>query len=68
MERPYEKVPLIAMIILIQEYSKLVKDNFKMQKDLDQMVEELNIRFNIPSDKQITIDDYLRSRKNETSE
>ena len=67
MNRPYEKVPLIALIILIQEYSKLVKDNFNMQKDLEQMEEEIKIRFNIEDDKQITIDDYLRSRKNESN-
>ena len=66
MERPYEKVPLIAMIILIQEYSKLVKDNFKMQKDLDKMQDELNRRFAKPEEnRQITIEEYMRSRKNE---
>lgn len=63
MNRPYEYVPLIALIILIQEYSKMVKDNFKYQKDLDQMQEEIKIRFNIEDDKQISIDDYLRSRE-----
>ena len=63
MNRPYEYVPLIALIILIQEYSKMVKDNFKMQKDLEQMVDELNIRFNIPSDKQISIDEYMRTKE-----
>lgn len=65
MNRPYEYVPLIALIILIENYSKMVKDNFNMQKDLDQMVEELNIRFNIPNNKQISIDEYLRKREQE---
>lgn len=63
MNRPYEYVPLIALIILIQEYSKMVKDDFKYQKDLDQMQEEIKIRFNIENDKQISIDEYLRSRE-----
>ena len=65
MNRPYKDVPLIGLIILVQEYTKMVKENNKMQKDLDQMIEEINIRFNIKDDNQITIDDYLRSRNNE---
>lgn len=44
--RPYKYVPLIALTILIENYTKMVKDDYKFQKDLDQMVEELNIRFN----------------------
>ena len=65
MKRPYKEIPLIAMIILIQEYSKMVKDNYKFQEDLDQMLEELNIRFNIDKEdiKQITIEEYLRKRE-----
>ena len=63
MNRPYENVPLIGLIILVQEYTKMAKDNIKVQKDLDQMLEEINIRFNIEDDKQISIDDYLRSRE-----
>lgn len=62
MNRPYEFVPLIGLLILIENYSKLVKDNFKYQKDLDLMQEEIKIRFNIENDKQISIDEYLRSR------
>lgn len=67
MKRPYKEIPLIAMIILIQEYSKMVKDNYKFQEDLDQMLEELNIRFNIDKEdiKQITIEEYLRKREQE---
>ena len=65
MNRPYKEIPLIAMIILIQEYSKMVKDNYKFQEDLDQMLKELNIRFNIDKEeiKQITIEEYLRKRE-----
>lgn len=63
MNRPYKEVPLIALIILIENYTKMVKDNFHYQKDLDQMLEEINIRFNIEDDKQISIDDYIRSRE-----
>ena len=63
MNRPYKEVPLIALIILIENYTKMVKDNFHYQKDLDQMLEEINIRFNIEYDKQISIDDYIRSRE-----
>lgn len=62
MNRPYKEVPLIGLIILVQEYSKMVKDNFKYQKDLDLMQEEIKIRFNIEDDKQISIEEYMRSR------
>ncbi len=62
MNRPYENVPLIGLIILIQEYTKMAKENFKMQQDLDQMLEEINIRFNIKNDKQISIEEYMRSK------
>lgn len=43
--RPYQYVPLIALLILIENYSKMVKEDFKLQKDLDQMIEEINIRY-----------------------
>lgn len=62
MNRPYENVPLIGLIILIQEYTKMAKENFKMQHDLDQMIQELNIRFGY-EDKQITIDEYMRTKE-----
>ena len=65
MNRPYKEVPLIALIILIENYTKMVKDNFHYQKDLDQMLEEINIRFNIEDNKQISIDEYLRKREQE---
>lgn len=60
MNRPYEFVPLIGLLILIENYSKLVKEDFKLQKDLDQMREEINIRFNLEDDKQISIEEYIR--------
>ena len=62
MERPYEKVPLIGLVILIENYTKMVNENFNMQHDLDQMIEELNIRFGY-EDKQITIDEYMRTKE-----
>ena len=65
MKRPYEYVPLIGLIMMIDGYTKLAKDDFKLQKDLDEMVEELNIRFGKKFDNQISIDEYLRSRNNE---
>ena len=65
MNRPYKEVPLIALIILIENYTKMVKDNFHYKKDLDLMLEEINIRYNIEDNKQITIDEYLRKREQE---
>lgn len=62
MNRPYEKVPLIGLVILIENYTKMIKDNFNMQHDLDQMIQELNIRFGY-EDKQITIDEYMRTKE-----
>lgn len=62
MERPYEKVPLIGLVILIENYTKMVNENFNMQHDLDQMIQELNIRFGY-EDKQITIDEYMRTKE-----
>ena len=62
MNRPYENVPLIGLVILIENYTKMVKDNFNMQHDLDQMIQELNIRFGY-EDKQITIDEYMRTKE-----
>ena len=68
-ERPYEFVPLYGLSIMIQEYEKLVKEgNFKVQQDLDEMNKEFYYRFEINrSDKQISIDEYMRSRKNESN-
>ena len=62
MNRPYKDVPMIALIILIENYTKMVKDNENYQKDLDLMIEEIDIRFNKADDKQITIDEYIRRR------
>lgn len=62
MNRPYENVPLIGLVILIENYTKIIKDNFNMQHDLDQMIQELNIRFGY-EDKQITIDEYIRKKE-----
>ena len=47
MNRPYKEIPLIALIILIENYTKMVKDNFHYQKDLDLMLEEINIRYKL---------------------
>ena len=64
--KPYEYVPTYALAILIDHYEQLIKSGFfKLQKDLDLMKEEFNSRFTIPDDKQISIDEYIRSRKNE---
>lgn len=62
MNRPYENVPLIGLVILIENYTKMIKDNINMQHDLDQMIQELNIRFGY-EDKQITIDEYMRTKE-----
>lgn len=60
MVRPYEKVPLIGLIIMIEAYTKLSKEDFTYQKDLDNMIEELNYRFDYKEkDKQITIEEYI---------
>ena len=67
MNRPYKEVPLIALIILIENYTKMVKDNFHYQKDLELMLEEINNRYNIEDNKQITIEEYMRSRKNDSN-
>lgn len=66
-ERPYEFVPTYAIAILIGEYERLVNAGFfKLQKDLDLMKTEMNKRFEKPEkDKQMSIDEYIRSRKNE---
>lgn len=66
-ERPYECVPTYAIAILIGEYERLVNAGFfKLQKDLDLMKSEMNKRFEKPEkDKQMSIDEYIRSRKNE---
>ena len=66
-ERPYECVPTYAIAILICEYERLVNAGFfKLQKDLDLMKAEMNKRFEKPEkDKQMSIDEYIRSRKNE---
>lgn len=62
-ERPYEFVPTIGLIIMIENYTKLAKDNIKMQQDLKKMVNELNSRFKTQEDdKQISIEEYMRGR------
>lgn len=64
-ERPYEFVPTYALAILINEYERLINVGFfKLQPDLDKMKLEINKRFiNPEEDKQITIEEYMRSRK-----
>lgn len=64
--RPYEFVPTYALAILIDHYELLVKSGFfKLQYDLDLMKEEFTTRITLPDDKQISIDDYIRSRNND---
>ena len=64
-QRPYEFVPLYALMVLIQHYEGLIKEGyFKQQEELDLMKAELEIRFKKPQqDKQITIEEYMRNRK-----
>ena len=67
-ERPYRYVPTVALCILADQYKKFVNSgDFKKQKDLDEINEELNIRFYTKKtdDRQISIEEYMRSRKNE---
>ena len=65
--RPYEYVPTYAIAILIEEYERLIKVGFfRLQNDLEKMKAEMQLRFSQPEeDKQISIDEYMRSRKNE---
>lgn len=66
-ERPYEFVPTYALALLISNYEEYVKQGFfKLQNDLDKMNEEWVIRFKKPEkDRQISIEEYMRSRKND---
>lgn len=63
-ERPYEFVPLYALMVLIQHYEELIKEGFyKQQSELNLMKAEIEIRFKKPEqDKQISIEEYMRSR------
>ena len=63
-QRPYEFVPTYAIAVLISEYERLINVGFfKLQKDLDLMKQEMNKRFEKPQqDKQINIEEYMRSR------
>lgn len=46
--RPYEFVPTVALLILVREYEKLVNNgDFKKQRDLDLMIQELNERLDV---------------------
>lgn len=65
-ERPYQYVPTYALALLISNYEEYVKQGFfKLQNDLDKMNEEWVIRFKKPEeDRQISIEEYMRSRKN----
>ena len=64
-ERPYEFVPTYALALLISSYEEYVRQGFfKLQDDLNKMNEEWVIRFKKPEeDRQITIEEYMRSRK-----
>lgn len=66
-ERPYKYVPTVALCILVEQYKNFVNSgDFKKQKDLDEINEELNIRFYTKKDdRQISIEEYMRSKKNE---
>lgn len=67
-ERPYKYVPTVALFILIDKYKQIVNSgDFKKQRDLTEMKEELDIRFYTKKtdDRQISIEEYMRSRKNE---
>ena len=67
-ERPYEYVPTIALIILIEAYDKMIREgDFKKQYDFDLIYQEFETRFKIKEeeDKQISIEEYMRSRKND---
>ena len=67
-ERPYKYVPTVALFILIDKYKQIVNSgDFKKQRDLSEMKEELDIRFYTKKtdDRQISIEEYMRSRKNE---
>ena len=64
--RPYEYVPTYAIAILIEEYERLIKVGFfRLQNDLEKMKAEMQLRFSQPEEnRQITIEEYMRSRKN----
>lgn len=66
-QRPYEFIPTYALALLISNYEEYVKQGFfKLQNDLNKMNEEWVIRFKKPEkDRQISIEEYMRSRKNE---
>lgn len=66
-QRPYEFVPTYAIAILIEEYERLIKVGFfRLENDLEKMKVEMKLRFAQPEeDKQISIDDYIRSRNND---
>lgn len=68
-QRPYEFVPTYAIAILIEEYERLIKVGFfRLENDLEKMKAEMKLRFAKPEeDKQITIEEYMRSRKNENN-
>ena len=64
-ERPYEHIPTIALIILIEAYDKMIREgDFKKQQDFDLMYAEFEERMTIQKEiaKQITIEEYMRSR------
>lgn len=66
-QRPYEFVPTCAILILINEYAKAIREgDFKKNKDYELMLKELDIRFFTikENNKQISIEEYMRSRKN----
>lgn len=66
--RPYQFVPTIALIILIEAYDKMIREgDFKKQQDFDLMYAEFEFRINIKKeeDKQITIEEYMKEVEND---
>lgn len=63
-QRPYEFVPTYAIAILIEEYERLIKVGFfRLENDLEKMKVEMKLRFAQPEeDKQISIEEYMRSK------
>ena len=69
-DRPYQYVSTFALVVLIEIYDKKIQEgNFKLQRDFDLMYEEFERRLEIKKeeDKQISIEEYMRSRKDERS-
>ena len=65
-ERPYEFVPTCALLILLNEYGRMIREgDFKKNNDYELMLKELDVRFFYQREesKQISIDEYMRGRR-----